>query len=133
LIPWAFDLRKKICHRKSASPVTMGEGFVAATAGFMANWGPKVTQLAPLTSLDLKPEPVTMTDPSRHPGHRSAHPGAAPSMSNTSTEQGGSWRKQLVAGDGATWAHGSRRASARLAVETVCRARGTVYARATPW
>jgi hypothetical protein len=62
----------------------------------MANWGAKVTHLAPLTSLDLKRDSVTMTDPSRHPGHRSAHPGAAQSVSNTPEDQGGSWRKQLV-------------------------------------
>jgi hypothetical protein len=30
-----------------------------------------------------------------------------------------------VAGDGATWAHGSRRASERLAVDTICRMRRT--------
>jgi hypothetical protein len=80
-------LSRFVPNNQETTPDTMGEGFVAATAGFMANWGPKVTQLAPLTSLDLKPEPMTMTDPSRHPGHRSAHPGAAQSVSNTSTAE----------------------------------------------
>ena len=38
----------------------MGEVFVASEQAFMANWGPKVTQLAPLTSLERKAEPITM-------------------------------------------------------------------------
>ena len=36
-----------------------------------------------------------------------------------------------AAGDGATWPHGSRAAFAHVAVDTICRAHGRVYARAT--
>ena len=59
----------------------------------MANWGPKVTQLAPLTSLDLKGVAVTMPDPIRHPWRRSAQPGATHRVRNTHTDQGGSHRE----------------------------------------
>ena len=62
----------------------------------MANWGPKVTQLAPLTSLGLKGVAVTMPDPIRHPWRRWAHPGATHRMRNTHEDQGFSSRKQPV-------------------------------------
>jgi hypothetical protein len=65
----------------------MGEAFARSARAFMANWGPKVTQLAPLTSLERKVGPITMTDPSGYPGHRSAHPRAAQLVSNTHEEQ----------------------------------------------
>ena len=68
----------------------MREGFGRSEEGFMVNWGPKVTQLAPLTSLGLKARSVTMPDPIRHPWRRSAHPGATHRVSNTHTDQGGS-------------------------------------------
>ena len=87
LIGAPFELRKKICPRKSALAGTMGEAFVASAEAFMENGGAKVTQMAGVTLEPLKPKPITITDPTRCPGSPQARPGAAHRVRNTHTEQ----------------------------------------------
>ena len=75
LIVWPFELRKKTCHSNVAIARAKHEAFGRSEEAFMANWGPKVTQLGPLTLVHLKTKSVTMPDPSRPPRHPWPRPG----------------------------------------------------------
>ena len=80
LIPWAFDLGKKICHSNVTTAETMHEAFVRSEEAFMANSTPKVTQPPLLdfgwpedqVSDHARPHPVPLAPVSQPRGHASS-------------------------------------------------------------
>ena len=96
LIGCELEPGEKILSSNVATAVTMREAFAACGEAFMEIWGPKVTQLAGGPLETEKTEPMTITDPIRHPGRPLARPGAAQSVANTHTEQAVSSSEQPV-------------------------------------
>ena len=74
----------------------MSDSFAAHDGGFMANWGPEVTQLAWGGMEPLKLQPMTDMGPIRVPWLGRRRPGPAKGVTNTPEEQAVSSRPQLV-------------------------------------